>query len=520
MMLSAGVVGALELGHSRVTSAPGKPLVVLVTLKSIAQGDTVSVSLASAPAWQASGLKLPVALDSMSVKLLPSNKPDSRVVEIRSSQASNLSVIDMLLSVKTDSADRLLQTSVIVPSPPKVRLAGETVTVQRGDTLIGIAEQFPVAGADLYQQLWALYSANPKAFFEENMNLLKAGASLRIPDADTVRAIDPRFAKAQYLAHVRAFRQRTSGGQGNQGISGTAVPETLKAPEVQQGNVQAPSQAEPVAPVTDQVRLSSVAGVNATPGSAQAQAAAQAVAQDQQTSEAKARAEEISRKEALEQNVKALQGALAAGGTSAHRSDVASPSGTEQIGTAGGPVAGSTGGSTGGSTSTQPGTSTGSATGDLAGATAGVASQTGQSVSSAASTDRGSSDSGASAGSRGNTSGSKSSQSASSTTSGSTTDAGGVWSNLSKDPIAKLGAWVGDNTMAAIAILLALIALILAWALRSSKNSPAAVSGSAVAVAAPAAAFEKQLKEIDLSLDEPDVSGAKSASEPKPNDKV
>ncbi len=61
--------------------------------------------------------------------------------------------------------------------------------VARGDTLIKIAKQVSPQGVDLNQVLIALYQANRDAFFEKNMNLLKAGVVLRVPDQNEISAI-------------------------------------------------------------------------------------------------------------------------------------------------------------------------------------------------------------------------------------------------------------------------------------------------------------------------------------------
>ncbi len=76
---------------------------------------------------------------------------------------------------------------------PKVRPSGlgsDTYgPVIKGDTLTRIARQVTPDGVDLNQMLVALYRANRSAFFEKNMNLLKVGTILRIPDQNEVSAI-------------------------------------------------------------------------------------------------------------------------------------------------------------------------------------------------------------------------------------------------------------------------------------------------------------------------------------------
>lgn len=451
-VMGATNVSAFELGHSRVTSAPGQPLVVQVPITDMSPQEAASlaVNVAPASAWQATGLKPPVPLDSFSLAVVPGRNERSRMVELRSNQAAQTSVVDVLLTVSTSASSRTVQTSIIVPPPPKVRVASDQVTVQRGDTLIGIAEQFPVSGANLYQQLWALYSSNPDAFLRENMNLLKAGAALRIPDADAVRAVDPVFAKAQYLDHVRAFRQGRGAGQGNAGIAADASAQTLQTPpEQQQGAVEeASSEAPP--PASDQVRLTA------------AEQDAQAAQADAEAARAKAIAEEQERTQALEQNISALQGAIAENAQNG-----------------------------------QSGTGTGLGT---------QSSEDAASDASASASGDGAGQQGASAADT------EATQNAGQSTTASEQGAG---SKASASVFDRASQWVSDNTTAAIALLLALIALILAWALRATKTKSTQVESAEKRGDHVATDFEQKLKEIDLSLDqkpEPTLS--------KPTDKA
>ncbi|MCD8505104.1 MAG: hypothetical protein LRY49_09045 [Burkholderiaceae bacterium] len=447
---------AFELGHSRVTSSPGQALVVQVPITAMSpqEAESLSVSIAPAAAWQSTGLTPPVPLDSLSLSVVAGRNAGSRLVELRSTQAAQSSVIDVLLAVTTSSSSRTVQASIIVPPAPNVRLAGDQVTVQRGDTLIGIAEQFPVSGANLYQQLWALYSSNPDAFLRQNMNLLKAGAALRIPDADAVRAVDPAFAKAQYLEHVRAFRQSRGGGQGNQGIAAQASAQTLQSPpEQKQGDVEQ-ARTEPPPPANDQVRLTA------------AQQDTQAAQADAQAAQAKALAEELERKRALEQNIAALQGAIA----------------SSAQGDQGGAV-----------TQSQAETSSGSQAGGQS--TTQTDNQPAGSASDQSSTDRSQNGTGTAESPNLNTAGEQSGQSA---------NAGGSAPDVdsSANLFTRVGQWVTDNTTAAIALLLALIALILAWALRATKTKPSEAQEAEKRVDHAAADFEQKLKNIDLSLDQ------------------
>jgi len=474
---------------------------VVVPVNNISQADSASLSIeiAGTAQWQASGLTPPVSLDTLRLVIGQGNRADSRLVRITSSQASEQTVVDMLLSVSTASANRTFQTSIIVPPPPAVRLASEAVTVRRGDTLIGIAERFPVSGANLYQQLWAFYSANTGAFMRDNMNLLKAGASLRVPDADAVRAVDPAFAKAQYLAHVRAFRQGSGGGQGELGIAADATAQTLQTQndEGQRKDVE-PAEIEPTAPVNDQVRLTS-----ADTGSVQAQADTAVSSQKQMT-------EETDRQQALEQNIDALQGAIAqltegqdgaAGAQSAGGADAG------DSGTAGNRVANTNTNSDGQSVTDAESAQLGLADVDVASA-AGAGSSNG--------TGTGSEQTGAGQTSAEQTGAAQTSaeqksaeqtgaeQTGAEQTSAEQTSAGQTGAEqkaASSNAFERAAQWVTDNTVAALAILLAVIALILAWALRTPKKGPID-QNMTPRVERAADNFEAKLKDIDLSLDD------------------
>ena len=98
------------------------------------------------------------------------------------------------------------------PKPlPKPRLeaakppAPATRVVQAGDTLGKIALQTRPQGVSLDQMLLALFRTNADAFDGSNMNRLKAGRILNVPEAAAVQAIDAREAKQTVLAQSADF---------------------------------------------------------------------------------------------------------------------------------------------------------------------------------------------------------------------------------------------------------------------------------------------------------------------------
>ena len=81
--------------------------------------------------------------------------------------------------------------------------------VKQGDTLVRIAKNIVLpAGASLNQMLVALHRANRDAFFGNNMNQLKTGPILRIPDNDEVGAITPAEANREVKAQTADWYRR------------------------------------------------------------------------------------------------------------------------------------------------------------------------------------------------------------------------------------------------------------------------------------------------------------------------
>ena len=96
------------------------------------------------------------------------------------------------------------------PAPAPVSTSGGTYMVKSGDTLGKIANQNRSA-ASLDQMLVALFRANPEAFINKNMNLLRAGAQLSIPsdaEAAALAAPDARKEVVAQSADFAAYRSR------------------------------------------------------------------------------------------------------------------------------------------------------------------------------------------------------------------------------------------------------------------------------------------------------------------------
>jgi pilus assembly protein FimV len=288
-LLSVGLINpawAAKPGHGSVMSPAGAPLRVEIPLYELTSEDLTMLKVSVAPqqAWVAAGLTSPAPLETLSVSIERGFSAGSRRLVVRSSQSVNRPVVDVLLDVSLATGRLAVQSSylVLVSASPS-----GSVVVAPGDTLASIAQRYAVAGADLYQMLWALYQANPKAFISQNMNLLRAGATLSIPDAQTVLAVDAKQAYAMFLKHAEAFKRGR--GSANRPSQAPVVPPGPTA----SGTVQPPAMPAEPAPTVDQLRLSA-----ATPSAAQ---------EDAKVAAAQELKEMQQRIETLQQNVQQLR---------------------------------------------------------------------------------------------------------------------------------------------------------------------------------------------------------------------
>lgn len=83
---------------------------------------------------------------------------------------------------------------------------GSTYRVQRNDTLWEIASAAnPGNRSDVNRAMVSIYQANPQAF-DGNINLLRSGSTLRIPDASQIRSISAAEASAEVARQYDAWR--------------------------------------------------------------------------------------------------------------------------------------------------------------------------------------------------------------------------------------------------------------------------------------------------------------------------
>ncbi|MFA7670450.1 MAG: FimV/HubP family polar landmark protein, partial [Burkholderiaceae bacterium] len=282
-------VQAATFGHSRIVSALGQPLHVEIPVSQLTQQEIDSLRATPAPAsaWREAGMTPPVALDSMRLVLLDGYRSGVKVIQLRSEQAFDQPIVDILLDLRSASGQQRYQVSLlahadqiavqrpVVDSSRNARviddggalmpqgrhaLDGRQISVQRGDNMFAIAQRNAVAGVTVYQMMMALQRTNPQAFIEDNVNLVKAGATLVMPDMDALTALSDREARRLFQQHAQAFaryRQRS----GTVDVAALSAADSAAQGSVSEAVAAAQETSSP-AQTGDRLRLSGGPGAN------------------------------------------------------------------------------------------------------------------------------------------------------------------------------------------------------------------------------------------------------------------
>jgi pilus assembly protein FimV len=233
------MVQAASLGKLSVFSSLGEPLNAEIDVypSSPEELDSLSATLASDAVYHDQGVERTSTQSAVQFSVL--KKEDGSVVlKLGTTQAVTDPFLDMLiaLSWKDGSVTReytlLLdpssQASVVVDNanadaPKSIvtknsDLAGKDkqgdVLVKKGDSLAAIAKNLQTPGVDLNRLLIALYQENKQAFDGENINRLKAGAVLKVPDQAVLESISTQDAQKEIQMHAAewlAYKNKLAG---------------------------------------------------------------------------------------------------------------------------------------------------------------------------------------------------------------------------------------------------------------------------------------------------------------------
>ena len=234
-------VYALGLGALDMHSALNQPLNAVIDLTSASDTDLskIKVSIASQQAHDRTGLSRAVILTDFKFSIDRDSQGNAFIL-VTSSDAIREPFLEFLLELEWPRG-RLLREYTILVDPPVTMPARPAVTatpvsrapapviqhpirqpapaaqpvtspvrtaaapvatsygpVRRNDTLWKIAKQLrPGNDISIDQMMHALLRENPHAFMNNNINQLKAGATLSIPDRNTIMSLAANEARAE-----------------------------------------------------------------------------------------------------------------------------------------------------------------------------------------------------------------------------------------------------------------------------------------------------------------------------------
>ena len=253
--LSSGMAQALQLGEMTLKSKLNQPLSVEIELRDVGglTASEITPSLASAQAFVDAGVDRQAFLDDLT--FTPVINPEGRsVVRVTSSKPLPDSYVRFLMQVQWPNGRLMRDYSVLLDpakfdqpaptasapassAPATGTLARHTTTPH--DTLWEIAAKNR-HGASVQQTMLAIQALNPDAFVDGNINRLKTGQVLRLPDTTQSTALAQPQAIAEVSAQNAAWRQGRRGPQSQ--VAGKPQLDATK--RTQAGNAPSSTQAK------------------------------------------------------------------------------------------------------------------------------------------------------------------------------------------------------------------------------------------------------------------------------------
>jgi pilus assembly protein FimV len=305
-------VFAIGLGDIEIQSMLNQPLDAVIQLTSASKQelDELKVAIAPRESFQKMGIPRTAILDDIkfSVEQPPGRLP---VIRVTTKQPVRDPFLDFLIEASWSKGHLLRQYTLLVdppvtmpaappvqrapvrqapspspevrqaPSPARVPVAAPVMAshvpaasadvdkygpVKRNETLWDIAKRLrPDSDISMQQMMIALLRANPDAFTANNINNLKAGATLQIPRRDEILAMDKAAAIREASRQYAEWQQ----GRGTtQAADAQAAAETAteQPPQATPGTVPTPpdtreARLQLVAPDEETIKEAAVSGV-------------------------------------------------------------------------------------------------------------------------------------------------------------------------------------------------------------------------------------------------------------------
>ncbi|MEN5302479.1 FimV/HubP family polar landmark protein [Pseudomonas sp. TWI628] len=218
--LTSGMANALGLGELTLKSAQNQPLdaeIELLDVRDLTAAE-VAPSLAPPEEFSKAGVELPGYLEDLT--FTPVINPNGKsVLRVTSSQPLPGTVVKFLVQVMWPQGRLLRDYSVLLdqakaqgqqPAAANVNPATSSAgsyTTKRRDTLWQIAARNTQGGGSVQQTMIAIQALNPDAFIGNNINQLKVGQVLRLPDQQQAQSIPQGEANREVAEQYAAWRE-------------------------------------------------------------------------------------------------------------------------------------------------------------------------------------------------------------------------------------------------------------------------------------------------------------------------
>lgn len=263
LLLPIAGAHALGLGGITLHSRLNEPLNAEVELLSVEPGDLekLRVNLGSRDEFEQAGLDRPFVLASLNFATVKHG--DKTFIKVTTKEAFREPFVSFLLKVEWPNGRLLREYTLLldppvvtreaapavqapaataapqmapaqsapaagsgrstpmpraVPAPRTAPMAADEYRVRRGDSLLQITrDTFSDPSVSSQQAMLAYLRANPEAFINNNINLLKEGYVLRVPSAQEALSVDQAEAVAEVrrqVAEWRTYRQQRMAAAG------------------------------------------------------------------------------------------------------------------------------------------------------------------------------------------------------------------------------------------------------------------------------------------------------------------
>lgn len=220
---------AVTLGEARVNSFLNQPLDAEIDLIGLAPGqhEDLRLRVANQSHFERLGIAYDHFLANLQFDIVQS--ADRWLVRMRSDRPVAEPFIDFPLQMTWPGGQLIKQYTLLLDPPTRIQPARSASVrpaqaaavpqatpitrgadvygpVRSGETLWPIAQKLKPRGITTQQMAMALLRANPQAFIDNNVNNLRAGATLTVPPRGFIEELDAAAARAEFSAQSRRWQ--------------------------------------------------------------------------------------------------------------------------------------------------------------------------------------------------------------------------------------------------------------------------------------------------------------------------